>query len=87
MNIIEQLKQERIDLTVENIEYYSNKLKELSDSLRETLASKHPEDALPLLVQIDDVLGTMKNWTSKHTTSERIEKHYAKVARTRAKEM
>ena len=87
MNIIEQLKQERIDLTVENIEYYSNKLKELSDSLMETLEGKHPQDVLPLLIKIDDVLDTTKNWTSKHTTSERIEKHYAKVARTRAKEM
>ena len=87
MNIIEQLQQERIDLTVENIEYYSNKLKELSDSLSETLAGKYPEDGLALLVQIDDVLDTMKNWTSKHVSKESIEKHYAKVARTRAKEM
>ena len=87
MNIIEQLQQERIDLTVDNIEYYSNKLKELSDSLSETLEGKHPQDVLPLLIKINNILSSMQNWTSKHVSKEREERHYAKVARTRAKEM
>ena len=84
---IEQLQQERIDLTVENIEYYSNKLKELSDSLSETLRGKHPQDALPLIVKIDDVLDTMKNWTSKHVSKEREENFWNAVAKIKQREM
>ena len=84
---IEQLQQERIDLTVENIKYYSNKLKELSDSLSETLEGEHPQDALPLLINIDDVLDTMKNWTSKHVSKERKENFWNAVAKTKQREM
>lgn len=80
-------KNENVQLTVENLEFYTNKLAELNNSLQETIAGEHPQDALPLLIQIDDVLDTMKRWTGKHVTEGRAEKHWGAVARVKQREM
>ena len=87
MSIFEQLKNERVDLTQEGIEYLTNKLSELSDSLKETLQGKHPEDALSLLVQIQDTAQAIERRTLKHVTPEREENHWARLASVRSREM
>ena len=80
-------KNENVSLTVENLDFYANKIIELNKSLKETMAGKHPQDALPLLVQIADTLDTMKRWTSKHVTEDRAEKHWSAVVKVKQREM
>lgn len=78
---------ERVDLTQEGIEYYAAKLVELSDSLKETLQGKHPEDALALLVQIQDTAQAIERRTLKHISPERAEAFWARAAKAKAREM
>ena len=87
MSIFEQLKTERVDLTQEGIEYLTNKLSELSDSLKETLQGKHPEDALSLLMQIQDIAQAIERRTLKHITPERHNAYWSKLASVRSREM
>ena len=85
--MIFDVKNERVDLTLENLEFYSEKLSEFNASLKETLTGKHPQDALALLIQIDDTLDTMKRWTAKHVTEGRSEKFWSSVAKSKANQM
>lgn len=78
---------ERVDLTIEGLEHYATKLAELTASLKETAKGAHTQDALPLLVQIDEVLDCMKRRTSKHVTPERAETFWGNVAKSKAREM
>ena len=80
-------KNENVSLTVENLDFYANKIIELNKSLKETIGGKHPQDALPLLVQIDDAIDTMKRWTGKHVTADRAEKHWNAIAKVKQREM
>jgi len=80
-------KNENVSLTVENLDFYANKITELNKSLQETLAGRNKVDALPLLIQIDEVLDTMKRWTGKHVTEDRAEKHWGAVAKVKQHEM
>ena len=80
-------KSENVSLTVENLDFYANKIIELNESLKKTIAGKHPQDALSLLIQIDDALDTMKRWTGKHATEDRTEKHWGSVAKIKQREM
>ena len=81
------IRAERVDLTLEGLQYYAAKLTELTTSLEQTANGKHPQDVLPLLMQIDEVLDCMKRRTSKHITPERAEAFWGRVAKAKAREM
>ena len=80
-------KNENVSLTVENLDFYAKKIIELNESLKETITGEHPQDALSLLIQIDDALDTMKRWAGKHVTEDRAEKHWSAVAKVKQREM
>ena len=77
---------ERVDLTVESLQHYAAKIAELTTSLQETINGAHPQDALPLLIQIDDALDCMKRRTAKHVDAERADEHWRKVASAKSRE-